>query len=730
MLETPTSPRIIFDDIFATSDIVPKFPAELKKLKRWGAHRGKRPFNVLTGTRAQLFTAGVAVSYELACSQVFNFDGLGYGFQQQDGISGIDLDDVRDPAKGFIQKWAADLIYALDSYTEISPSGKGVHIFVRGTVDKGRKRDGVEIYSSGRYFTVTGNHLPGTPLTINVYDAQSLADRIEEREFAAARGIPIETKIEAPKKEREIDPALESLKQKVGIEPAVLRGYTGEIGQNVPCPFHDPNGDAPNHDGHQSFAFVPATDGSRYPIYKCQSTHCTLGKQPTGDIINYVMAIDGVDFATAKQRIVAEYAEAHPSIEIVKAEHIPAAITFPEDYDSDAMIGVLGDFVKYALPFSEADANNLLGQSLAVVGNFLGRKRYANYAADVHYSNLNVAIIGGTGSGKGQGGSMVELLAKSIDPKWQESAYQFSAASGEALVRLLSNKDDARVVLQVPEMSILFNSMNRDGSTLSGYLRHAYDGKIIQHNKVKVADSIFAKNYHLSVVGQITPQELVQFMGAQEFYNGTANRFIWNLVQRSKSLPRQSKRPNFTEIGMRIAMQGGIPVEGESMQADFTDAGGKVWDEFYEETKRLHDRIDPKLAASQQRFHANALRTALVYAQLDESWAPGQPLLMEAKHVRAAVAIVERSRESAAWFLKQPLVKLTKASDFEATKRIIGMNNRLKKDGLPFTNSVLKSMFKNTADADERSRLMTDAGMVITSQPGAKPVVWDTLRAA
>jgi len=61
----------------------------------------------------------------------------------------------------------------------------------------------------------------------------------------------------------------------------------------------------------------------------------------------------------------------------------------------------LGDFVKYALPFSEADANNLLGQRLAVVGNFLGRKRYANYAADVHYSNLNVAIIGGTGSAKG-----------------------------------------------------------------------------------------------------------------------------------------------------------------------------------------------------------------------------------------------------------------------------------------------------------------------------------------
>jgi hypothetical protein len=719
-----TASPITFENIFASSDFVPKFPAELKKLKRWGAHRGKQPFNVLTGTMAQLFTPGVPVSYELACSQVFNFDGLGYGFQQQDGISGIDLDDVRNPVTRFIDKWAADLINAINSYSEVSPSGRGVHIFVRGTVDKGRKKDGVEVYSSGRYFTVTGNHVPGTPLTINRYDPQSLADRIEGREFALARGIPLEPKVEKPTKEREIDPALESLKQKVGIEPAVLRGYTGEIGQNVPCPFHDADGNSTDHDGHASFAFVPAEDGSPYPMFKCQSTRCTLGKQPTGDILNYVMAFEGVDFETAKARIVAEYAEAHPTIEVVEADDVPA-IVFPEDYGSDAMIGIPGDFVRYALPFSEADKNCLLGQGIVALGNFLGHTNYASFGAERHYGNLNVVTIGDTSAGKGQGGALVEALAKAIPTDWHKSAFQFCAASGEGLVRVLGNKDDKRVVLKVTEMSVLFNSMRREGSTLSGYLRVAYDGTPIQISRAKASDSILVDGYLLSVLGQITPTELTSILNHVDFFNGSINRFLFNVVRKSKILPCQELVPDFAEMGERVQAQGATL---EGVQAKFTEAGKKVWVDFVYETERIHKRMNEKLVASQQRYRPNALRLALVYAQLDESWTPGKPLLMDAAHVRAAVAIVTRSRESAAWFLKQPLVKLTKDSDFEATKRIIGMNNKLKANGDEFTNTVVKSMFKHTADANERARLMTSAGMVITSKPGAKPVVWDTLR--
>jgi putative DNA primase/helicase len=56
----------------------------------------------------------------------------------------------------------------LDSYTEISPSGCGVHILVRGELPPGRRRKGrIEMYDCGRFFTITEHRLQDVPATIN-----------------------------------------------------------------------------------------------------------------------------------------------------------------------------------------------------------------------------------------------------------------------------------------------------------------------------------------------------------------------------------------------------------------------------------------------------------------------------------------------------------------------------------------------------------------------------------
>ena len=73
-------------------------------------------------------------------------------------MSGIDLDHCLDPATGEIEPWARDILAQFSgTYAEISPSKKGVKIFVRGTVPGGIKKGNIEIYPSGRFFTVTGN---------------------------------------------------------------------------------------------------------------------------------------------------------------------------------------------------------------------------------------------------------------------------------------------------------------------------------------------------------------------------------------------------------------------------------------------------------------------------------------------------------------------------------------------------------------------------------------------
>lgn len=102
------------------------------------------------------------------------FTGIGYEFAG-DGICGIDLDGCRDPATGKVADWARDIIRALDSYSEVSPSQTGVKIFIRGTLpsDVGRKRllpeqqkigeksPAIEVYDRKRYFAVTGWRLAG-----------------------------------------------------------------------------------------------------------------------------------------------------------------------------------------------------------------------------------------------------------------------------------------------------------------------------------------------------------------------------------------------------------------------------------------------------------------------------------------------------------------------------------------------------------------------------------------
>ncbi|KTG18030.1 hypothetical protein AUR66_18445 [Haloferax profundi] len=90
-------------------------------------------------------------------------DGIGFVFTAEDPIVGVDLDDCRDPETGDIDDDAQDIIERLDSYTEISPSGTGYHVLIKGELPEGRNRRGhIELYDTARFFTVTGDRVDDT----------------------------------------------------------------------------------------------------------------------------------------------------------------------------------------------------------------------------------------------------------------------------------------------------------------------------------------------------------------------------------------------------------------------------------------------------------------------------------------------------------------------------------------------------------------------------------------
>lgn len=96
--------------------------------------------------------------------------GVGFVFRKGGGIVGVDLDNAITE-EGVVKDWAHDIVREFNSYTEVSPSGRGLHIIVRGELPPGRRsrrlNDGkVEVYDGARYFTMTGHHIPAMPRNI------------------------------------------------------------------------------------------------------------------------------------------------------------------------------------------------------------------------------------------------------------------------------------------------------------------------------------------------------------------------------------------------------------------------------------------------------------------------------------------------------------------------------------------------------------------------------------
>jgi putative DNA primase/helicase len=130
----------------------------------------KVPYNPHTGNRASSTNPATWGHLQDASKAVEKGFYSGIGLIITKPFVGIDFDYCIDES-GNIDPAIKEAIDWFGSYTEISPSGKGLHVLVKGsfqgpgfnrTVD-GRK---IELYQEGRYFTLTGNQLSGAPSVI------------------------------------------------------------------------------------------------------------------------------------------------------------------------------------------------------------------------------------------------------------------------------------------------------------------------------------------------------------------------------------------------------------------------------------------------------------------------------------------------------------------------------------------------------------------------------------
>lgn len=132
-------------------------PDEIKPLKQFVCWIGedKIPKNPYTGGNAQTDNPDTWSDFDTAINACveYNLDGIGFVFAKNSGYFGVDLDHCIDNPE-----FCDEFVDSLQSYSELSKSGTGIHIICKGTLPEGAKRRGnVEMYDSGRYFICTGD---------------------------------------------------------------------------------------------------------------------------------------------------------------------------------------------------------------------------------------------------------------------------------------------------------------------------------------------------------------------------------------------------------------------------------------------------------------------------------------------------------------------------------------------------------------------------------------------
>ncbi len=185
---------------------ISSIPAELTQLSQfcvWGYRKrpnqdkpAKMPFNPHTGRAIKTNDSTTWATFDNCLSALDNTDkynGIGFVFEEKDGLTGIDIDHCIINRK-FTPAAKEILARFKQTYCEISPSGEGLRIFCYGTFERCGKNTGkdkwLEVYNhtSPRYLTVTGNRLK--TCGENIVECQESLDWLFNTYFKAEKNTP------------------------------------------------------------------------------------------------------------------------------------------------------------------------------------------------------------------------------------------------------------------------------------------------------------------------------------------------------------------------------------------------------------------------------------------------------------------------------------------------------------------------------------------------------------
>ncbi|GHO85185.1 phage NrS-1 polymerase family protein [Dictyobacter formicarum] len=145
-----------------------KIPQDLKEIPQWvmwkylivSGEITKPPFDAATGKLASVANRNTWSTFTKAqkAYEEGRYSGVGFMLTPESGLVGIDIDHCLESGQSTLE--AQTILQKLNTYKERSPSGKGIRIFLKGSLPGvSRKKGNIELYQEKRYLTVTGQQL-------------------------------------------------------------------------------------------------------------------------------------------------------------------------------------------------------------------------------------------------------------------------------------------------------------------------------------------------------------------------------------------------------------------------------------------------------------------------------------------------------------------------------------------------------------------------------------------
>lgn len=310
--------------------------------------------------------------------------------------------------------------------------------------------------------------------------------------------------------------------------------------------------------------------------------------------------------------------------------------------------GWLGETSVTLTETSEADPVAVLVTLMAFLGVMAGPGPYAQISDDRHPALLWPLILGHTGIGrKGTSLGVTARLVKAAMPEFASENVTSGLSSGEGLIAAVADEDDAasggkaRLVIET-EYSVTMQRANREGNSLSGVLRQAWEGDDL---RTLTKDLVHATAPHIGILAHITPGEFRMRASGADMAGGTYNRFLPVYSERSKEIPDGEGAPEDLVNNHALTLRELVKKARDVRKVPLTTAARDYWAEVVYGALSGAQPTDGTVAQFTARATPYARRAAMLYALGDGA------AEVDVAHLAAAHALIGYSYATAAYVL-------------------------------------------------------------------------------